>query len=325
MLRKLILDCDTGIDDALAIAYAAGQGDFELAGVIASYGMSEVGNTYRNTRYLAGLLGISAKVWMGSEAPLVRPPKDYRKAGSRFHGMDGLNGQLGQHRPEDVAGARPEEGIGFLIDSIHRYQTDLVLVTTGPLTDLARAIEKDPSIVGEVGRVVSMAGAVASPGNIDAIREANAALDPEATKVVLEAGLPLTLVGLDVTRKTVLTEADFERMQRIGTERSDFMCRCLKGYLDAYRQHHPYLDGCALHDPLAVGAALHPEWLTTVPMHLTCVVTGETDGRTCEDLSRLDEDGCRSEAALMVDREAFEGHFFRTVEAVLERKGDGNG
>lgn len=317
-MRKLIVSCDTGVDDALAIAYAIGQTKMELLGITVSYGMSLLGNTYRNTRHMVKLLGDPVKVYMGSAAPLVRPPKDYVKSGSRFHGMDGVCNQLGPFQEEDLEGAREEEAIDFIIGSIHRYQKDLTLVTTGPLTDLARVIQKDPSVIGEIGSVVSMAGAVASPGNIDQFKEANAALDPEATKLVLEAELPLVLVGLDVTRKTLLTEEDWKRWKTVGTQRAEFLCGCLNGYLDAYREFHPYLKGCALHDPLAVGAALYPEWLTTVPMHLTCLTEGPGEGRTCEDLSRCADEYYRSRAAMLVDKKAFEHHFFETVEKLLQ-------
>lgn len=316
-MNKLILSCDTGVDDALAIAYTVGQSELELIGITVSYGMSLLENTYRNTNYIKRMLGSSVRVYMGSRGPLIRKPKDYVKEGSRFHGFDGLSNCLGQSKPEDMEDAVEEEAIDFIIDSIHRYKKELILVTTGPLTDLARVIQKDPSVMSEIGRVICMAGAVAAPGNIGHFKEANAALDPESSKIVLESALPLTLIGLDVTRKTLFTYEDWNRWKIMGTGSAQFLCKCLEGYLDAYKEYHPYLDGCALHDPLAVGAALHPEWFTTIPMHLTCITEGEAEGRTCEDLKRCADDCYNLEAALMVDNKAFEQHFFITVEQLL--------
>ena len=319
-MKKLILSVDTGIDDALAIAYAAGQQDLTLIGLTASYGMSTVQNTYRNTKRLAALLHADVPVYMGSAVPLTRPGRDYKAAGGLFHGRDGMANLLGDAQAADVADAAPGDAIDFLISSIHRYQKDLILVTTGPVTDLARAIQKDPTILGEVGAIYSMMGALATPGNVSPYKEANAGLDPEAAKVVLEANPPLTVVGLDVTRKVQLTMEDLARWQQIPTDAGSFFSSCVTFYLDAYRKLHPYLNGCALHDPLAVGAALHPEWLTTVPMHLTCVTEGEADGRTCEDLSRSNDIADRTKGAFFVNGSAFKQNFFETVERVLNQK-----
>ena len=316
-MKKLILSVDTGIDDALAIAYAAGQQEMELIGLTVSYGMSTVENTYRNTRKFAELIGLTVPVYMGSSKPMVRPGRDYRTTGSRIHGRDGMANMFGEHVPEDIEGAVPEEAIDYIIESVHRYGKDLVLVTTGPMTDLAKVIKKDPKVMEKIGAIYSMVGALAAPGNVNPYMEANAGMDPEAVKFVLESDPPLTVIGLDVTRKTLMSLEDLKRWQEIGTERSGFLSGCVEFYLDAYRVMHPYLKGCALHDPLAVGAALHPEWIHTVPMHLTCVTEGEADGRTCEDLSRCDDPVYHSTRALFVDSKAFEKHFFDTVERVL--------
>ena len=109
MKKKMILSVDTGIDDALAIAYAIGQQEMELIGITVSYGMSIVENTYRNTKKLVELLGAQVPVYMGSAVPIVRPGRDYKLAGSKIHGQDGMANQFGDYEPEDVAGAVVEE------------------------------------------------------------------------------------------------------------------------------------------------------------------------------------------------------------------------
>jgi len=317
-MKKLILNCDTGIDDAFALAYAAGQRDMELIGVVASYGMSYVGNTYRNSKYILRLLGSQAPVYAGSEHPLSAPPRDYLEAESLFHGADGVANLLGQYTPEDLSGVQPEGGIDFIIESTRKYGKDLVLVTTGPLTDVARVLERAPWVGDEIGGIVSMVGALATPGNANPYMEANAALDPEAARKALEADPPLTVVGLDITRKTLFSRKDLERWQGIKTERAAFFSGCAAHYLKAYSIKHSYLPGCALHDPLAVGVAIHPEWVQTVPIHLTCELEGEARGRTCEDLARSsDNSPARTVGALRVDKTAFEREFFTIVESLL--------
>ena len=317
-MKKMILSVDTGIDDALAIAYAIGQKDLELIGITASFGVSAVQNTYRNSKKIVRLMGSDIPVYMGSEHPLSRPGRDYNSAGSYIHGYDGMGNQFGPYNPEDLDGASVEEAIDFIVESVHKYKKDLILVTTGPMTDLVKVILKDPSVLDEIGYIYSMAGALAAPGNVTPYKEANAGMDPEAAKVVLESNAPLMVIGLDVTRKTLMSFEDLKRWQEIKTKRSKFLSACVEYYLEAYKVWHPYLKGCALHDPLAVGAALHPEWLTAIPMHLTCVTEGEADGRTCEDLSKCDDRNYRTCGAFFVDNKAFEAHFFETVESILK-------
>lgn len=317
MKKKLLLCVDTGIDDALAICYAIGQTEMDFIGICVTYGMSVLENVYRNSKKFARLMGSDVPVYMGSSKPMIRPGRDYRTAPSFIHGRDGMGNQYGEHAPEDIAGAVEGEAIDKIIELVHEYKDQLVIVTTGPMTDIAKAVEKDPSILDEVGHIYSMVGALATPGNVTPYKEANAGADPEAVKFVLEKNPPLTVIGLDVTRKTLMSFADLEKWKAIGTERSKFMTAIVEFYLEAYRQWHPYLKGCALHDPLAVGAAIHPEWIRTIPMHLTCVCEGEADGRTCEDLTKCDDENYRTEGALFVDHRAFEKHFLETCEKIL--------
>ena len=169
MKKKMILSVDTGIDDALAIAYAIGQQEMELIGITVSYGMSIVENTYRNTKKLVELLGAQVPVYMGSAVPIVRPGRDYKLAGSKIHGQDGMANQFGDYEPEDVAGAVVEESVDYIIDSIHTYGKELVLVTTGPMTDLARVITKEPGILDQIGAVYSMVRGAGSTRECESI------------------------------------------------------------------------------------------------------------------------------------------------------------
>lgn len=317
-MKKLLLSCDTGIDDALALAYAAGQTDMEFLGVCTTYGVAKVQNTYRNSRYILNLLGSNANVWMGSDRPLVRPMLDYDHKDSIFHGRDGLGGILPQATDAEVAGAQVMQGVDVMLEMAQQYGQNLIIVTTGPLTDLARALQKDPALPQKVGRVVSMGGALAAPGNSSPYSEANVWMDPEAAKLVLESDLPLTLIGLDVTRKTLLCQADLNRWQSIPTPAAQTFCKSVGSYLAAYAKRYPYLAGCALHDPLAVGVALHPEWVTTLPMHLTCVTSGEADGRTLEDMDRIADTKYTTQGAFLVDAKAFEADFYHTVETIMK-------
>lgn len=321
MGKKILYSCDTGIDDALAIAYLAGQKECEVVGITVSYGMSSVENVYRNTRTVLKLFGREdIPVVMGSSTPLSGIPNDY-SGGSRFHGIEGMGGILGQSSPGDWAGQEHEMATDFIIRMIETYGSELYWVTSGPLTDIARVLRKNREAAEKVGAVYVMGGAIASPGNsgpyTEALVEANVRLDIPAAAEVLDSRLPVVLVGLDVTRKTLLSYEDHERWHGIGTRSSEFMYEALKHYLGAYEQFHPYLKGCGLHDPLAAVAAVHPEILTTIPMHMMCFTEGPQAGKTTENVLRCNDRSYEMKAALFVDVEAFSREFFGTVEALM--------
>ncbi len=369
MEKKILYSCDTGVDDALALAYLAGQKDCQVVGVTCSYGMSYVGDVFRNTKTALKLFGKpDIPVVMGSETPLSGEKLDF-SGGSKFHGMSGIGGVLPPSTKADWGEAKPEDatdfiigmieqygkelcwvtsgpmtdmarvlrkdphaaekvgsvyvmGTDFIIGMIEQYGKELCWVTSGPMTDMARVLRKDPHAAEKVGSVYVMGGALATPGNIgpasEVVTEANVRLDAEACKEVLESQLPLTLVGLDVTRKTLFTYEDHERWRQIGTKSALFLYEALKHYLGAYKQNHPYLNGCGLHDPLAAVAAVHPEILTTIPMHLTCFTEGPLRGRTTEDVWKCNDPEYHMQAAMFVDVKAFQREFFGTVEAMLK-------
>ncbi len=311
MGKKILYSCDTGIDDALAIAYLLAQKDCEVVGITVSYGMGHIGTVYRNTKAVLKLFGREdIPVVMGSETPLSGIPNDY-SGGSRFHGCEGLGGVLGPSSPEDCAGARPGEATDFILGMIERYGRELYWVTSGPLTDIARVLRKDSATAGKAGAVYVMGGAIASPGNTgtytEALSEANVRLDIPATAEVLDSRLPVVLVGLDVTRKTLFSFEDHERWRGIGTRSALFLYEALKHYLG----------GCGLHDPLAAVAAVHPEILTTIPMHMMCFTEGPQAGKTTENVLRCNDRKYEMSAALFVDVEAFSEEFFGKVEALL--------
>jgi purine nucleosidase len=311
---KMLISCDTGIDDALALAYALGRDEKELVGVIAGFGVADVAHTWRNTCHILKLLGATVPVVMGASVPLCRPGRDYDATASVFHGRDGLGDLLG---PAEARSGDEDAGAACILEMTARWGRDLVLVTTGPLTDLARALRIDPLLHEKIGGVVCMAGALAAPGNVNPFAEANAKADVEAAKLVLESPLPLVLIGLDVTRKTLFRKSDLARWQGINTPAARFFSAAAGAYLDAYARRYPYLAGCALHDPLAVGAAFNPEWFTFVPMHLSAVTEGEASGRTCENLDRSGDGEYTGAGAFFVDAAAFETDFFARVETII--------
>lgn len=310
MALPIILDVDTGIDDALAIAYAAASPEIDLLGVTVTYGNTPGDKAYRNTVEILRLLKSETPVFMGAEKPLQRT-KAYT---SKFHGSDGVGDTLGE---VTVTQRSSVSAVDFIIEQVHRYGRGLTIVTTGPLTNLAKAIVKDPSIVGLVGKVVSMGGAFMAPGNRTKFAEANLYMDPEAADIVVRSELPLTMVGLDVTRKTLLSTGDMLRWRAKGTEMSLFFAAMTEFYLKAYQQYYPYLKGCALHDPLAVAVAKQPAFVRTVPMFIQVDLEEDSLGRTTEDVYRTQPAAPTSQVCVQVEAEAFMADFYTCVERAM--------
>ncbi|HZG86347.1 nucleoside hydrolase [Paenibacillus sp.] len=308
---KMVLDVDTGIDDALAIAYALASPEIELLGITVSYGMAPVHCTFRNTKFIVDLFRGNTPVYMGADRPLQRSPQYF----ADFHGQDGLGDTLGGAAAADVS---PESAVDFIIRQARLHKRNLTLVTTGPLTNLAQAIAKDPAIIGMIGNVVIMGGAVLSPGNVSKFAEANMYVDPEAADLVFASALPITLVSLDVTRKALLTEEDLLRWRNIGTKASTLFGEFTDFYIKSYKRFHPYMNGCALHDPLAVGVAKAPSLVGTVPMFLKVDLEPDALGRTTEDLSRTSPAEPTARICVQVDAERFRNDFFRWIEKLLE-------
>ncbi|MFT8322183.1 MAG: nucleoside hydrolase [Bacillus sp. (in: firmicutes)] len=306
---KVILDCDTGIDDALAIGYAVHSPEIELLGITVCYGMAPVDYTFRNAKKILSMLNSDIGVWKGAEKPLVLE-KEYN---GLIHGMDGLGNTLGGVKESDLESCPSIHAVDYIIEKIHEYKKELTLVVTGPLTNLALAIKKDPEIVSLIGKVITMGGALTTPGNVNKYAEANYSIDPHAAQYVYKSNLPITMVGLDVTRKTLLTNEDVKRWREKGTEVSSFFADFTQYYLNAYKKIHPYLKGCALHDPLAIGVAKFPDLVQTIPIHIHVDTQGDASGRTTEDLFRNSSETPATKVSIQVDAERFMKDFFLNI------------
>lgn len=312
-MKYMILSVDTGIDDALALAYAVGQEQLSLLGVTVSYGMAPLEKTYRNTIHTLKLLGAGhIPVYPGSRVPL----KELRTYDGHFHGMDGAANLLGEPKEEELPPKYAKDAVSFILECIKKYGQELILVTTGPLTDLAIAIQREPDTLKNIGKVIAMGGALACPGNSSPYAEANIKADSAASHIVVTASLPLTLVGLDVTRKTLLTEEDIQAWNHYHTPAAQYFYKLLSFYIKEYQHFYPYLDGCALHDPLAVAAACHPDLIETLPFNVAVIQEGQDKGRLTENIYNIHALE-NTQIALKVNHNKFKKLFMNIMEKTL--------
>lgn len=312
---KMVLDLDTGIDDALALAYVLGCPDVELVAVVCSYGNVTVGTATRNTLALLRMLGHpEVPVYRGVDRALgakgeFRPPAGV----VRIHGENGLGGQ-------ELSGwcyAAPRSGVDYLAQTLDEADEGLRYVPTGPLTNLALALRATSADARALPRVTFMGGALTVPGNVTSCAEANIHNDPEAADAVLRSGLPTRMVGLDVTHQVVLTRAETARWRALGTPAGRFFADMTDHYIGVYEKNNPHMGGCALHDPLAVAASIDPSLVGCHAANLRVDLDGATRGRTVCDPDRLRVTEKDCEVALSVDASRFLEVFLARVGRVL--------
>ncbi|MBM6699181.1 nucleoside hydrolase [Bifidobacterium pullorum subsp. saeculare] len=314
MTTKLILDLDTGIDDALAIAYALGSPDAELLAITGTFGNVTVDQGVRNALAVTELLGHpEVKVYRGLPHASRVGSFAVSEGTRRIHGANGI-GEV--TIPEPTRGPESEPAVDFIIDAAATYGKDLVIVPTGAMTTIAAALAKAPGIKDQVGGIVMMGGALTVAGNVSAWAEANIAQDPDAADSLFRSGAPVTMVGLDVTLRTLLTTAETRTWRALGTPAGDFLADMTDYYIGAYAAIAPHLGGCGLHDPLAVATALDPTLVDTLPINMRVDVDGPTRGRTIGDPARLNDPVATTLAAVDVDVPRFLGRFMERITAL---------
>ncbi|KMK90376.1 nucleoside hydrolase [Rossellomorea marisflavi] len=307
MKRKLILDVDTGIDDAIGIILAVKSREFDLLGITTVNGNVSLDQATDNTLKVLDLLGeTNLSVIKGADAPLIRP--QFFEHG--VHGEDGLGGEL-----KDILPSRPaEEGFApdFIINSILNFPHEVTLVMTGPLTNLALAIKKCPQIVHYVKEVIFMGGVVKGPGNVTPTAEFNMVVDPEAVKIVLHAGFnDITQVGLDVTRHAILKEDHIQAIENPVIR--EYIDNSTAQYRKRYFKRNG-VDGCAMHDPLAVAVAIDKSLVKTEDFFVDVETRSELcDGQlVCDFQNRLEQD-----RNLSVCTEVDEAAFLRLFHSIV--------
>ncbi|MBJ7603017.1 MAG: nucleoside hydrolase [Candidatus Dormibacteraeota bacterium] len=303
----VLLDCDTGIDDALAILYLANSGLCDLVAVGSVHGNVTALTGARNTIRVLDVAGLSGiPVVVGADRPLAQPVD----ISAHIHGDDGLG-----NTSQPVPSAEPTQGEAAqqIIRLARERPGELTLLAIGPLTNLGLALLLDPDLPKLIPHVVVMGGAAVAPGNVTTHAEANIWHDPEAADLVFTAGWPVTMVGLDVTMKALLSEADQKRIEHSQRDTARFCWDILQFYLDRY-QEFMGLRTCALHDPLAAGIALDRSFATYRKTQLRVELRGErTRGMTVADLRPGRQAEGPVELALEVDAEAFRERFLDTI------------
>ena len=298
---NLVLDLDTGIDDAIALSIAAKDESINLLGVTCTYGNVTVDESAYNTLSLLSLLDRSnVPVYKGRDRALLSSsPYIPHEAGRKIHGPKG-SGDI--TLKESKRSIEKINAIDYL-SSLMMKRDDFTIITTGPMTNLASVLSSYPTLSSWKGKVIFMGGALTVRGNVNHFAEANIFKDPEAAKIVVESGLDVTMIGLDVTERTRLYRTNAEKWKERGSEIGE----TLGSMLDYYIDNTLGMDETYVHDPSAVIASLHPEYYSFLPLPLTVETEGLDRGRVVVDEKKLLDRDKMIKVALDVDRVKLEG------------------
>lgn len=268
--RPLIIDCDPGVDDAIALLLAlASPDEFDLRGITTVAGNVPLALTQYNARRIAQLAQrLDVPIYGGCPRPVLRAPV----TAEHVHGQTGLDGA---ELPEPTQPLQPQHAVSFLVDQCQTAPAPITLATLGPLTNLAVALIQAPEIAEKIDQVVTMGGALGR-GNVTPNAEFNLYADPHAARIVVEARLNLTLIPLDVTHQVITTPERLAALEALGTPVGQAASGLLRYY--GQRESECYgVAGAPLHDPCVMAYLLQPDLFSGRPMHLAI----ETDSPLC--------------------------------------------
>lgn len=304
------IDCDTGVDDAIAILTAGQQDGYEIVGISTVAGNVPLKTTTRNSLRICDLMGQEHPVYPGASQPWI---KEYVSA-AKVHGEDGLGGAL---LPEPLR--KPEEIKAW--DAIYReavkHGGSMELVATGPLTNIATAITLYPDLKNQIKRILIMGGA-ATGGNVTPCAEFNIYVDPEAAQTVFRCGLPIYMFGLDVTSKAYVTLEELQKLHaEHDTKVTEFVLESAGSRTSYYMADH--IPGACMHDVCPVLYLSHPEIFTLEEAGVFVETQSElTMGKTVTDVySDYQFPEKNAMVALDVDREAFVSYMFEALKKYL--------
>ena len=303
----IILDCDPGHDDALAIVLALARPELRLLAITTVAGNAGLDRTTRNAlRVLTLLDRTDVPVAAGAERPIVREPW----VPVEFHGDSGLDGA---DLPEPAVGAAPVGALELASGLLRAADEPVTLVATGPLTNVALLLRAAPSLRGRIAAISLMGGSLGE-GNTTASAEFNIWADPEAAAIVFEAGIPIRMAGLDVTHQALVLPADIARLEGLGTRAGRVFADLMRFFAIHHRDRYGW-DGPPIHDAVAVAWLAEPGLVRSSELRIDVETAGiHTRGRTVADREGLTGRPPNATVGLEIDRE-------RLVDLVVDAVG----
>lgn len=310
MQRKILLDCDPGHDDAVAMMLAWGNPSIELLGVTTVGGNQTLDKVTRNALSVATVVGMhDVPIAAGCRLPLVRPVE----IAPDVHGDSGLDGV---ELPEPAVELDPRHGVDLIIETIMSNEPGTVtLVPTGPLTNIAMAARKEPRIVERVQEVVLMGGGY-HVGNWSPVAEFNIKVDPEAAHIVFNEKWPIVMVGLDLTHQALATDEVAERIAAVPGSVSQFTLGLFTFFRKAYQDAQGF-EFPPVHDPCTLAYLIDPTIVETVKVPLDVELNGSlTTGMTVADFRAQAPEDCHTKVATRLDAPRFWGLVVDAIDRI---------
>ena len=310
MQRKILLDCDPGHDDAVAMMLAWGNPSIELLGITTVGGNQTLDKVTRNALSVATVVGMhDVPIAAGCRLPLVRPVE----IAPDVHGDSGLDGV---ELPEPAVQLDPRHGVDLIIETIMSNEPGTVtLVPTGPLTNIAMAARKEPRIVERVQEVVLMGGGY-HVGNWSAVAEFNIKVDPEAAHIVFNEKWPIVMVGLDLTHQALATDEVAERIAAVPGSVSQFTLGLFTFFRKAYQDAQGF-EFPPVHDPCTLAYLIDPTIVETVKVPVDVELNGSlTTGMTVADFRAPAPEDCHTKVATRLDAPRFWGLVVDAIDRI---------
>ena len=304
MRKKVIIDCDPGIDDSLALILALNSPELEIVGITTVSGNVKADQGAKNALKVLKLMNREdIPVYIGEEVPLERELITAQDT----HGEDGL----GETNYEEAAVAINYGGVDFILDNAGKG--DISIIALGPLTNLAKAIEKDEERFNMINEIVSMGGAFKSHGNCSQVAEFNYWVDPHGVKEVFDRSkVPFSMVGLDVTREIILTPNIIELIKQIGGDVANFIVDITRFYVDFHWKQERTL-GCVINDPLAVAYFIDRSLCEGFTSYLDIVTEGKAVGQILVDVGNFYKKDHNGSILIKVDSKRFMKMFLERI------------
>ena len=304
---KVILDTDPGIDDALAFILLKAMPEIELQAITVTHGNTSVEKCTTNALKLVELLGMTdIPIAMGATEPLVRA----LSIAEETHGDTGLGHAV---LPNPRTQVVKENAANLIIDIVNANPGEITILCIGPVTNLALALLKEPSLRKKIKNVVSMAGTIHCPGNATPSSEYNVYCDPESFDILLRSGIDLTIVPLDVTYQCLFTKAHVERLSNAREDIRTFIDRSTAFYMEFHAEYQG-IQGCAINDPLAAAILLKPDLVTFRDYYVDIELHGEfTTAKLSADHFNATGKAPNAKVAMEVDVNAFMDFFIERV------------
>lgn len=312
MTHKIILDCDPGHDDAIAILLAYGSPEIDLLAITTVVGNQTLDKVTRNALAVARIAGLTGiPIAAGCPRPLVREIS----TAAEIHGESGMDGPT---LPEPTRQVDERHAVDLIIDTVMSHEAHTVtLVPTGGLTNIAMAVRREPRIAKRVKEVVLMGGGYHT-GNWSAVAEFNIKIDPEAAHIVFNESWPLVMVGLDVTHQALATPEVVAQIAAVGTKPAQFVVELLEFFGTMYKASQGF-DSPPVHDPCAVAYVIDPTVMTTRKVPLDVELTGElTLGMTVADFRSPAPADCTTSVAVKLDHAKFWGLIIDALQRIGE-------